>query len=651
MKNKITFFVLLLSITFCSAQKAPFMDHYFSDEEIEIPAEFKDKNEVLLFVNRKIAYVSTERTVEEYMLVHEKTLVNSDEAIEKNNRIYISYNESEKILKNANRVILPDGEIIILDKEDILEETDTETGRSYEYYAVKGLVKGAIIETIYVKQVRPNLNDKLLSFQYSTPIVKSTFELIHPDYLTFKYKSYNGLAEAVETELEKEDKISIRVESNNIPALNSNEKLANPNRHRQLFRYRLYGNKNSGAKNFYNYNEFVSNAYPNLSYRLTKKEQKALDKFIRDIELTDDALNNILTIEHLVKTSIVNDNYYGENEDISDILKAKKGSVIDAIILYKAIFDELEIPAEFIFTTDRFEIPFDKEFETTSNLTYGLIYFPELDICLDPRNTSLRVPLINDNHTHNYGIRFKEKEFANEIMAVADLFYIKPIGMEITTDTMKIVVDFTENIDNPSIKSNINFGGYSGAYLQGIVDLVPEDQYEEIIDDILKNYSANVEMDKKEILNNGLAYAGRENFTLELEFQGEELVQKAGDKYLFKIGQTIGKQQEIYQTEDRTLPVEISYPHYYFRTLEVRVPSGYKITNPESAEFDYKVIMDGKEEAVFISKVNQNEKVYKIENIEYYDRVMFPLDQFESYKAVLNAAADFNKIVWVLEKE
>ena len=650
MKNTLTLIFFFLAITFVSAQTEPFMDYNFSNEEIEIPAEFADKEEIILFQNRKREIVADGKTTTEYTLFHDKTLVNSDEAIEKNNRIYISYSSEEKILKNENRVISPDGKITVLNDDDIHEETDTETRRNYAYYAVKGLEKGSIIETIYVKQVYPRLSDNNISFQFSAPIIKSTFELIYQDYLIFKYKSYNGLSEAVMDEEKYEDRISLSIEETNIPAINYEAKLANPSRHRKSFRYRLFGNKENGNTNFYNYNQFVSNAYTNICYELSKKETKTLIKFIDDIELTDDDYDNILNIEHLVKTNIVNDRYYGENEDIVDILKAKKGTVIDALILYKAIFDHLEIPAEFVFTTDRFEMSFDKEFETTNNLSYGLIYFPEQKMYLDPRNKTLRVPLINDGHTHNNGIRFKEKEFAGEIMAVADPIFIEPVSMHVTKDTMKIVIDFTEDISNPKINSYVNFGGYSGAYLQGIVDQVPEDQYEDIIDGILKNYTADVEIYEKEIINNGLKYAGKENFAIKLEFQGEDMIQKAGNKYLFKIGETIGRQQEIYQTEDRVLPVEINYPHYYYRTLEVKLPNGYKITNPESANFNYKVVMDEKEEAIFTSTYEQNDRNYIIENIEYYDAVMYPIEQFEAYKSVLNAAADFNKIVWVIEK-
>ncbi len=650
MKKTLLFIGALMCGTFLFSQYTPFEDVSFSDETIEIPEEFNDSDEIILFQNRKVEIVSGSEGVEEYVMVHEKTLVNSDDAIEKNNRLYISFRSNERIVLNKNRVILPDGTVIELNDDDIHEETDTETGRSYAYYAVKGIEKGAMIEKLYVKQVAPNLTDNSFAFQFSAPIIQSQFELIHPDFLGFKTKSYNGLMEPHVDENRYEDKISIYVSDSLIFPINTEEKLANISKHRKYFRYKLHENYSKGTKNFYNYNNFAKNAYSNLVFELPKKDVKAIDKFTKDLNITDNMYLNVLEIEHLVKTTIINDYYYDKNNSLADLIKAKKGTVLDVLVLYKSIFDKFDIPAEFVFTTDRFDMYFDPEFETTNNLTYGLLYFKELDMFLDPRNKSYRIPLINSGHAHNHGLRLKEKEYSGTILPVADLMFIEAPSMQLTTDTMNITIDFTSDIANPKVTSHMNFGGYSGAHLQGIVDQVPEDRYEEILEDILKNYSADAEMDKKEVLNNGVANMGKKNLILNLEFQGKDLTQKAGDKYLFKLGETIGKQQEIYQSEKRMMPVEIDYPHYYYRTLTVILPDGYKVSNPETATFDFKTIMDDKEEAVFTSSYTVENNTYSIENIEYYNTVLFPLEKFESYQNVLNAAADFNKIVWVIEK-
>jgi hypothetical protein len=43
--------------------------------------------------------------------------------------------------------------------------------------------------------------------------------------------------------------------------------------------------------------------------------------------------------------------------------------------------------------------------------------------------------------------------------------------------------------------------------------------------------------------------------------------------------------------------------------------------------------------------------VVKITILEEYRRTYYPLSQFEDFKKVINAAADFNKVALVLEKK
>ena len=65
---------------------------------------------------------------------------------------------------------------------------------------------------------------------------------------------------------------------------------------------------------------------------------------------------------------------------------------------------------------------------------------------------------------------------------------------------------------------------------------------------------------------------------------------------------------------------------------------------------DFKTDVNGKTEAAFNSKfVKENEEI-TVENTEFYNIINYPLSTFESYKAVINAAADFNKIVIIVTK-
>lgn len=641
--------VCLLS-TSSTAQDHMFLDYDFDDEKIEVPTEFLDKEEVTLFLKRKIDIVTDEKSAVQYYLHHEKTLLNSDEAIEKNNRIYIQAGQIDRFLFNRNRVILPSGEIIELNQDDIHEEVDQESGYKYEYYAVKGLEKGAIIEKLYLLKELPEFKGHMMKFQYSKPVLQADFELYYPYHLILQYKSYNGLPEAVSLDSTAFDKKMIKVTDVNIPAANMNEKMANPTKHLMGFRYKLFDNLASGKRNFYNYAEFVEEFHPNLAKELEKKEKKALKKFMKPLKLNGDDRDKTLEVEHFIKSNIVYNINYKENEDLVDLLKSKQSNLYLLLKLYRAMLLEGGIKSEIVLSSDRYKKIFDQNFETTNHLDEALIYIPSIDQYIDPTALIFRTPLFGHELGNNYGLRIKEIEFGGTIMAAGELIEIKLPGMDVTSDTMRISVDFSQEIDNPKVQSKIQFGGYAAAYIQSIEDLVPPDRYDEVIKDIVKNYAADVELDNINTNNGGLVNLGRGKFELIIDFHASDLIQLAGDKILFKLGQIIGRQSEIYQTEKRQYPVEIQYPHHYDREITIRLPEGYKISNPEVLEMYHKTEIDGKMEALFDCTYAIDGHVLTITNEEYYDAVNYPIEKYEDYRAVINAAADFNKIVLVLEK-
>jgi len=618
MKQLITIVALLILSDNVDAQKHMFEDYDFDDSKIEIPTEYQNEDELIIFNKRKIDIYTDETSVIQYFLYHQKIWVNSDDAIEKNNRIYIHAGRQEEIVFNKNRVVLPDGNILELNEDDIHEETDQNTGATYEYYAVKGLEKGAFIEKLYLIKEVPNFTGISYNFQASSPILKSTFELYYPPHLILDHKSYNGLPDAIETDSTEFGKKLLSIEDTNIAPSHDDEFMCNTVRHSKKFRFKLFENLANGKRNFYNYKEFVSNFHLRLSEEISKK------------------VYNIS---------------YKENEDLSDVIKSKQTNLFLLLKLYREALKKYGIKNEIILTTDRFKKYFDRDFETTNHLDEALIYLPEQDQYIDPTEMMYRTPLFAYEYGNNWGVKIKEVEFGGATMAVEEIVFIELPGMEITSDTMRIKVDFSESPENPSIKSKIQFGGYAAAYFQPIKDLVPADQFDVILKDIAKNYAADVEIDELNTEHDGIEYLSREKFGLEVNFKGEELIQQAGDKLIFKVGEIIGKQSQIYQTEERQYPVEIQYPHYYHREIDIVIPEEYKISNPEVFEMYFKTEIDGKIEALFDCNYTQEGKVLHVKNIEYYDAVEYPKDKYDDYSAVINAAADFNKLVIVLEKE
>ena len=651
LKNIFTLIILLNSSLFF-AQEYSFKNYDWNEKAtaVEIPEKYKNEKEVILDRTSKIEFVVVAKTAKQYHLLHEKIYINSDDAIERNNKIYIPFNLNESVVVNKARVILKNGTVINLDKKDIKEDVDQEKGMKYNYFAVNGLEKGAVIEKMYVLQESPEFTGQTIKMQDEYPIANLNFELIYPNYLIFKTKSYNGLSEPTLDEKKIENSTVLSVSEKDIPALDNNEQYSNWALQLKLFRYKLDENQLSGGRNLNNFKEFSTSLYERLNPVLDKKQQKSLDDFCATITKSEDVQEQIWNIENKIKKTIAYDRYIDSKENLTDVIVTKQANQTDILKIYLAVFKNFKIENSMVFTSNRYKIPFDKDFESFENLSELLFYFPSIKKYLTPTEIEYRIPLFPPTVANNNGLFIKEKTFAGVKMGIGEINFIEIPGSEITHDIMNITVDFTQDIENPLITSNLTFGGYSGLNFQPLKDFASAEQYKTVLKNIAENYTVETEYKTLTTENDGTEFIGKKPFVLNVTFDGKDLTKKAGDNYLFSVGETIGKQMEFYQENKRTLPVEIDYPHYYTRNIKILLPKGAFVKNLDKFTMDFKTQINSKTEAAFMSKYTKKGDEILVENTEYYNIINYPLNKFEDYKAVINAAADFNKIVIIVTK-
>jgi hypothetical protein len=652
LSKKIMLICLLVVITATYGQNYTFKDYDWEEKltTIDIPEKYKNEVEVIVSRNVKIEIAPDENDVAQYYLFHEKIYINSDDAIERNNRIYIPFNINESAIQIKARVILSNGKIITLDKNDIKDELDEERGLKINYFALTGIEKGAIIEKLFVLKEIPELDGKTIKMQDEYPILKAHFELIYPNFIEFKTKSYNGLAEAFIDQKKYEKKYAITISEQEIPALHNDEKYANWNAHLKMFRYKLYENYNTRAKNIYNYKKFASTIYEHFNAELDKRSQKSVDEFCESIPKSSSIQEQIWNIENKVKKTIPFNRYFENNQNLADVLKSKQANQSDVLALYLALFKYFKIETNIVFTSNRYKDIFDGDFESFESLRDILFYFPGINQFMCPTEIEFRIPLIPDYLASQEGLFVKSKEVGGVTLGTGEVQFITIPGTDITHDIMDITVDFTKDLQNPTIKSSMSFGGYSSINFQPIKDFADPKQYKDILKEIATNYTEQKEFKTILAENEGLDNVGKKPFVLNLEYEGKDLVQKAGDNYLFSVGKIIGPQLEFYQENKRTLPVEIDYPHSYLRKIKILLPEGTTVKNLEKFNMNFKTNIDGKDQAVFISSYNATKNEINIENTEFYKIMNYPLEKFDQYKAVINAAADFNKIVIILNK-
>lgn len=649
LKRSILTLLLLVSSMTINAQKVEFSDYTFSDKPYQIDPKFANEEEIIIERNVKTEFVFSDNKAYEIYLIHEKKLINSDNAIERNNRVYIPVNIDANLIANKLRVILKNGKIIELKSSDIKEEIDEQTRMKYNYFAVNGLEKGAIIEKFHIIKRNPEFTGNNFFFQASYPILNASVEIIYPEHLIFTSASYNGFPKA-ENKLESyPNKNSLFTVNTNIPPLPNNERQSNVVKNQQRFAYKLDQNTASGVRNLYNHADYGNDLYEAYNAELSRDENKALDQLVKKFAKGNTPLEQVQNVEKYIKENIQFNRYFNTNKNLSDVVKNKQGNLFDILRLYVQVLKKQNIKHEIVLTTERFENVFDPNFESSLNFKDALFYFPEADVYVEPAANVYRAPLFDDQYGGNYGLFIKSKLFNGIEVPVSEVRIIEfPKNQQLSV--MNIAVDFSKDIAEPYLTSKIQFNGYESMNFQPAKDFADPVEYKEMLNYIGKNYTFESDVDSVVAENEGLDFVGKKPFVINVKANAKDLLTKAGPNYIFKIGEVIGKQMEMYEEKERVLPIEIDNPHAYDRTITITLPEGYKIKNPEVFNMNYELKHEGKVVADFVSTYEIKGNRLIVKNTENYDFVELPSQLYPQYQKVINAAADFNKLSIILEK-
>lgn len=611
-------------------------------------------NEHMASLKEKIVtefYFDDDGILTEYFLEHKVYYLNSDDTIEEFNKVYLPYASDAQLELNKARVITASGQIINLDDSKILTATNNETNKTYKYFAFEGIEKGSFIEYLYVVKRSPVYKGKRIDFQSNFSKNNLEFDLYAPSNLLFKFKSYNGLQEMVrDTIIENKNRWSLQIPE---VKLLEREDLAAYDADRQFLIYALNENTASRAKDISSYANVSQNSYEYYVGELSKKELSVLKNLLKEIEFKEDEAidEKIRTIESYIKTNFfITEGSTDQLSSLLDVLKDKVANERGIVKLYASIFNHLKIKFDFIYTCGRDYMRFDKDFEANIFLTDVLFYFPKTKKYMSPSEMDSRYGFPPPNLTDTYGLFIKEVVIGDFKSAIGKIDYIHPVTADITTDKMLIDVSFDdEDVSNVTIKMDKSMTGYYAMYIHPFMDLIKPEDKVELIEGFAKNIDKDVHITEKKVNNGSPKLFGIKPLQFVLDFNSNAFVEKAGKKYLFKVGDLIGQQMEMYQEKKRVLPIENEYQRSYYRTLTITIPEGYAVANLEDINIDNVYSENGKELLSFKSCYELNGNTLIITADEHYRINHISTEVYEDYRKIINSAADFNKITLILE--
>ncbi|WP_338792362.1 DUF3857 domain-containing protein [Bernardetia sp. MNP-M8] len=663
-------FVVLFTFTFFSTLSV-FADndkHQYADydweenrKRNEVPSHLENGGSVVFLDKNMIEYfyLADEEKVILYKTHHVIRWLGSTDAVERYNAIFIPLGEGT-LEKLKVRSISPDGKVVISDQNNLKEIKDEESGRGYKMFAIEGIEKGSEIEYFYTTK-EPIFGGNQEGREYmqsSTPTKNISFELISPSFLDFEVKSYNGLADAELIEDTKNEKRIQRIEVDSIAPLNGEPfAYADPNKMRVDYKL-AYNLATSSRQRFYTFTDAARQIYSVFCQTRDKKELKSLKKIYKEVEIKDKDTEEtrIRKIENYLKVKIQGtESPAADFSNIEEIEKTKIANERGLVRLFTTMLELAEVPYELVLTSDRSEVRFDGDFDYWGNMREFLIYFPNTKKYLVPAVPLYRYGIVPDTWTATDGLFIRKMKVGDEVFGLGTVREIEPLEGDQNFSNINLKMKFNEDMDAVEAKLKYGFGGLSAVGLQPIIPYLSEEKRTEMIENVLRGLSADAEFEdiklENELMNTDLL---ENEFAIKTNFSSKSWIEKAGNKYLFTIGKCIGPQSELYQEKERKLAVENGHNRIYKRKLTFEVPEGYKVKNIDDLKLN--VVFDkpnqegDKKNCGFISNYKQEGNTITVDIFEYYYEIYLPLEDFEDYRKVINAAADFNKIVLVLEK-
>lgn len=581
-----------------------------------------------------------------YETHHRKYHVNTQKGVEEVNKVYISTAQVNEEIDLKARCLTAENKLIPFNSDNVKRVDNIDNTGPYTIFTIDGVDIGSDVEYIYTNK-RTFFSYALYRVNNVIPIAQYDFLLSSPKNLVFETKSYNGLTSFVKDTTDKTKNV-LRLSASNIPVVEE-EKYSSTTANKPVFSMQLAYNTDKSNSKFFTW-ETIAKGYYTTLFSTEKSEQKSIEKFLDKNKITKQSSqeDKIRLLESAIKLE------YSVSEanaslPINKALEAKSLDEVAALKLYIYAFKYMQIPFELVITCDRMNKKFDGKYPSKSFLDDILFYFPEINMYTSPLEILSRVNFPKPTNTSGEGLFIKEIVMADIGMPSTKIKTIKPTDYSKSYHNISVKAKLNAETLNANLNFEQNLMGYSAYYVQPIYTFLNQEQKNDIdksyyiIDkpETIKDFKTT-NTDKESIFTKPLTIT----YTQELS----DVMENAGDKFTFKVGELIGQQAELYQDGKRVSDGEIYFTHSFKREIEIEIPANYKAMNLDELKISKKCLIDNKEAAQFVSdyKIEGNKIIITV--YEDYREINYPLSVFDSFKDVINAAADFNKKTIVFGK-
>ncbi|MBX2970424.1 MAG: DUF3857 domain-containing protein [Cyclobacteriaceae bacterium] len=583
-----------------------------------------------------------------YLTDHKITRVKTTAAIERHNRIYISMRNVQDIIELKARSINKHGKVTIFDKNNLKEVKDNKSDNTYRIFAIEGIESESEVEYFYTLKLNPRMQESYY-FQRDTPMRLFTFELVSPKSLVFDLRLYNDSGIIASDTFDMQNRYSFT--KRNIPGTR-NEEYTFVDAYSKRIEIKLTYNFSSTNARLNTWADAARVFYRTLA-KADKETERTLDAFIKRLKDNPkaDPVVRIKNIEDKVK-SLVRVNRSSSDPALNDvmaILKSLQASEEGITKVMFRVYERLGIPIYIVLTCDREYGKFDGTFDTWAFLDEYLFYFPHTGGLLDPDEFELRYPLIPRTLSGHQGLFIEPVSVDNLKTGIAWIRDIPALPYTADTNDLEIEVQLDGELEHAQVIQNQTFVGYDAASLIPYYSIMSKEDQSKFVDELFRASIPDLLIDKWSVSMSEKAHMPVIRFSV--NYRTKSFLEVAGTRLLFKFGELIGPQSELYSEQSRQFPVENTNNRGYTRVIKFTIPKGYTVNNLNALNSNVEYRDGDSVPFSFTSSYTVNGDVITVKIEEYYKQLYAPIERFEDFRKVINAAADFNKVTLVLIKK
>lgn len=619
-----------------------------------IPDSLKTQSAVFVLEEKVIELVEEQRGREKaykcYRSVHHIIHLNDNRGVDAFNTFSLSVGRNRAADEVRARTILPSGKIVEVGKEQI-KEVKNEDGEQELKLALEHVELGCEVELIFTQEVEPS-SDGTEVFQFDVPVQTAIFRLIVPEGLRYDLKGYNGFPNPTDSLADGRHYYTAN-------AANIRDLQAEPySRYRPLqmrVDYKLsYVDGDDANVRRLTWSDYAKQLHK-IYRSFSESEQREATKMLAAIGIkeSEDDLAKALAIEDYFKTniSISNDLIDDDAGDFRNIARRKQATERNYVRFFAACVAAAGIPFEIGVVNNRYTYGVDEDLEIWDRLDGYVLYFPKLKAYMAPSAVTLRYPYLPYQLCGTKGLFTKTTSLGSMVSALPDMRDVPHTSLSQNVSRVTASVHFDASTMTPRVKLTHSFLGYAGSGLHEVFLFAPADKQKEVVKEICNIAAKTEDIDSFKVENAAFSsYSAGKPLEITAVISTPALLERAGSKYLFKVGDIIGRQNELYQENKRSLPIDIEFPHDLPRSIRIRIPEGYKVMNPEAVRMNVLYDPAHKDQCGFISDYSMEGDELVVDIHEYYRDVSYPVSGYEAYRKVINAAADFNKVVLILQK-